>query len=51
MGDVGEKEIAIEIETTVLVHQIVLVALDKVAAEKRMCPPEGTLTGFFYQKD
>lgn len=25
--------------------------LNKVAAEKRMCPPEGTLTGFFYQND
>lgn len=28
-----------------------MVALNKVAAEKRMCPPEGTLTEFFYQKD
>lgn len=50
MDYVGEKDNYLNRDDSSC-SPIVLVALNKVAAEKRMCPPEGTITEFLYQKD
>lgn len=42
MGYVGEKELSIEIEINSSGSPIVLAALNKVAAEKHVCPPGDT---------
>lgn len=49
MDYVGEKDNYLNRDNSSC-SPIVLVALNKVAAQKRMCPPEGTITEFLYQK-